>query len=69
MSREKPPRVTDQDDNVDPRALMSLIEYVVAEAQQLSPVAAMLLTLARRELLVTMAICDGTIARHQRWGA
>jgi hypothetical protein len=66
MSREKGHPMAVDEDKVDPRALMSLIEYVVVEAQQLSPVAAMLLALARRELVLHLAIYDGNVVRYER---
>lgn len=66
MSGGKDQRAVVDDGKVDPRALMNLIDYVVPEAQQVSPVAAMLLALARRELVLHLAMFDGNVVRYGR---
>jgi hypothetical protein len=46
--------------------LLRMIEYSPPGAQQVSPVATMLLILARRELIPQLPSCDGVVVPFRR---
>lgn len=56
-------QVVELGDAPNPAALMRLIDDIIPEARQASPVMAMLLALARCELKPHLSTCGGVIIR------
>jgi hypothetical protein len=52
--------------HISPDALMKMIDYIIPEAREVSPVATMLLMLARRELIPHLPTSHGVVTPFRR---